>query len=75
VRRNLARGLDGPDLAAAQRQFGRDWENTPVVELTEDVCDAAAQLAEITGARSFDALHLGAVKVVGGGSSPVLLGS
>lgn len=72
VRRNLARGLEGPPLAAAQHQFSRDWENTAVVELTEEVCAAGAQLAEATGARSLDALHLGAAKVVGGGTLPLV---
>jgi predicted nucleic acid-binding protein len=72
VRRNLARELDGSDLAAARRQFERDWANTAVVELTPEVCDAAAELAEVTGARSLDALHLGAAKVVGGGALPIV---
>jgi predicted nucleic acid-binding protein len=70
VRRNLARALVGSDLAAARRQFERDWANTAVVELTHEVCEAAAELAEVTGARSLDALHLGAAKVVGGGAFP-----
>lgn len=72
VRRNLARELAGVDLAAARRQFGRDWQNMAVVELTEEVCDAAAELAELTGARTLDALHLGAAKVVGGGALPLV---
>lgn len=72
VRRNLARELSGSDLAAARRQFERDWANTSVVELTPDVCEAAAELAEVTGARSLDALHLGAAKVVGGGALPIV---
>ena len=72
VRRNLARLLSGSDLASARRQFTRDWENTAVVELTEEVCDAAAELAEATGARTLDALHLGVAKVVGGGTLPLV---
>jgi predicted nucleic acid-binding protein len=72
VRRNLARALEGNELTTARRQFQRDWEDTSVVELTEEVCDASAQLAEITGARSLDALHLGAAKVVGGGTLPLV---
>ena len=72
VRRNLARSLEGKQLAAAQRQFQRDWENTAVVELTAEVCDMAGQLAEITGARSLDALHLGAAQVAGSGSLPLI---
>ena len=72
VRRNLARALASPDLMAARRQFERDWANTAVVELTREVCEAAAELAEVTGARSLDALHLGAAKVVGGGALPIV---
>lgn len=72
VRRNLARELVGSDLAAARHQFERDWANTAVVELTFDVCEAAAELAEVTGARSLDALHLGVAKVVGGGTLPIV---
>lgn len=72
VRRGLARALVGPDLAAARRQFERDWANTAVVELTAEVCEAAAEVAEVTGARSLDALHLGAARVVGGGALPVV---
>lgn len=72
VRRNLTRELEGSDLTSARRQFERDWANTAVVELTAEVCKAAAELAEITGARSLDALHLGAAKVVGGGALPVV---
>ena len=72
VRRNLARALAGSELAAARRQFERDWKATAVVELTAEVCEAASELAEVTGARTLDALHLGAAKVVGGGALPVV---
>jgi uncharacterized protein len=72
VRRNLARLLDDRDLEAARRQFSRDWERTAVVELTEEVCQVAAELAEVTGSRTLDALHLGAARVVGGGNLPLV---
>lgn len=72
VRRSLARELQGSELTAARQQFQRDWANTAVVELTSEVCEAAAELAEITGARSLDALHLGAAKMVGGGALPIV---
>jgi uncharacterized protein len=72
VRRNLTRLLQGAALAEARRQFTRDWEGTAVVELTAEVCDAAAELAEVTGARTLDALHLGAAKAVGGGALPLV---
>ena len=72
VRRNLARSLEGASLVQARRQFERDWRAMAVVELTPEVCNAAADLAEVTGARTLDALHLGAAKVVGGGTLPVV---
>jgi uncharacterized protein len=72
VRRNLARALQGPELAVARQQFQRDWESTAVVELTREVCETAAELAEVTGARTLDALHLGAARVVGGGALPLV---
>jgi predicted nucleic acid-binding protein len=70
IRRNLARELSGPDLARARRQFERDWASTAIVELTAEVCEAAAGVAELTGARTLDALHVGAAKVIGGGGLP-----
>ncbi len=72
IRRNLVHHLDGPELAAAQRKFQRDLENISIVELTTEVCEAAAQLAEATGTRTLDAHHLGAAKVAGQGSLPVV---
>jgi predicted nucleic acid-binding protein len=70
VRRDLARELTGDDLRAARTQFDRDLQAMFVVELTPEVCEAAAEIAEVTGARTLDALHLGAARVVGGGSVP-----
>ena len=70
VRRNLVRHLHGQDLVDAQAQFRRDLANIAIVELTSQVCEAAAQLAEATGARALDALHLGAAKVAGEGGIP-----
>jgi predicted nucleic acid-binding protein len=68
VRRSLARALEGSSLVAARRQFERDWQAMAVVELTPEVCAAAAELAEVTDARTLDALHLGVARVVGGGA-------
>jgi hypothetical protein len=72
VRRNLARALEGRDLRAARAQFERDWERCDVVELDERTCEVAAGIAEATGARTLDALHLGAAQRAGGGALPVL---
>lgn len=58
-------------LETARRRFDRDRERITVVELTAEVCDAAARLAEPTGARTLDALPPGATHV-GGGAAPPL---
>lgn len=60
VRRNLARGLDGRRLSQAKRRFGQQWGEFDVVELGQDVCDKAVQIAERTRVRTLDALHLAA---------------
>jgi predicted nucleic acid-binding protein len=65
VRRNLARLLTGDALASARGAFAEDWEKILVVELDRGTCNAAASLAEQTGVKSLDALHLGAAKAAG----------
>ena len=65
VRRNLARVLESGSLEAARRRFATDWERVDVVELGTRVCELAADLAERTGLRSLDALHLGAAESLG----------
>ena len=72
VRRNLARILEGRDLSKAQQDFRADWQRTHIVELDATVCGMAADIAEITGARTLDALHLAAAQRVGGGAMPLL---
>ena len=65
VRRNLARLLSGRDAAAARSAFARDMSAISVVELDAETCEAAASIAETTGARTLDALHLAAARRVG----------
>lgn len=65
VRRNLARLLPAPGLAEAQQAFNLDWERMHVIELDEVTCNIAADLAEQTGARTLDALHLAAAARLG----------
>jgi predicted nucleic acid-binding protein len=72
MRRNLARLLDGGALTAAREQFAADWRRLHVVELDELTCEIAAGVAEATGARSLDALHLGAMSRAGRGSLTLL---
>jgi predicted nucleic acid-binding protein len=72
VRRNLPRLLEGEALAAAREQFAADWRRMNVVELDELTCEIAADVAEATGARSLDALHLGALSRAGKGTLSLL---
>lgn len=67
VRRNLARllGDDPALLRGARDAFLRDWETMHVVALDATTCARAADLAEATGARSLDALHLAAAARAG----------
>ncbi|HLF62071.1 MAG TPA: type II toxin-antitoxin system VapC family toxin [Acidimicrobiia bacterium] len=72
TRRNLARLLEGRDLNRAQQSFREDWARTNIVELDAVLCGMAADLAEVTQARTLDALHLAAAQRVGGGALPLL---
>lgn len=72
VRRNLARLLTGAALTKARRYFDADWSRTHVVELDGQTCELAATLAEVSGVRTLDALHLAALQRVGGGRIPLL---
>lgn len=62
VRRNLARLLSGRDLAAARAAFTDDLQSISIIELDEATCDSAALIAETTGVRTLDALHLAAAQ-------------
>ena len=64
VRRNLARLLSGRDLVAARLAFANDLRSFSIVELDEATCDSAAMIAETTGVRTLDALHLAAAQRV-----------
>jgi predicted nucleic acid-binding protein len=70
VRRNLARILEGDSLREHRRWFERHWVEMTVVDLTEGVCQRAAEFAESTGVRTLDALHLGAAHETGGTTFP-----
>jgi len=72
VLRNLARWLERGVRPAARAQFELDWSRMRIVELDRRVCEAAAEIAEATGIRSLDALHLGAAQLIGDGDLPIL---
>lgn len=58
VRRNLARVLDGADAAGAKRQFLEDLDAFALVSVDATICNDAARIAEQTGCRSLDSIHI-----------------
>ncbi len=64
VRRNLARLLSGGALTAARGAFSDDLQSISIIELDEGTCELAATIAETTGVRTIDALHLAAAQRV-----------
>jgi predicted nucleic acid-binding protein len=72
IRRSLARLLEDRDAAAARAAFLADLDAVSIIELDRVTCDAAADIAEITGVRTIDALHLAAARRAGGPAIPFL---
>jgi predicted nucleic acid-binding protein len=67
VRRNLGRLLAPTDATTARAAFGADLASFAIVELDAATCELAATIAEQTGVRTLDALHLGAARRLGAG--------
>jgi predicted nucleic acid-binding protein len=67
VRRNLVRLLDATSATAARAVFANDLGSFAIVELDAATCELAATVAEQTGVRTLDALHLGAALRLGTG--------
>jgi predicted nucleic acid-binding protein len=65
VRRNLTQLLAPPDASAARASFANDLASFAIVELDAATCELAATIAEQTGVRTLDALHLGAARRLG----------
>ena len=67
LRRTLSLRLqdDAAGLRRAVDAFEADWQAMYVVALDDDTCRRAAEIAETTGARTSDALHLGAAQRAG----------
>jgi uncharacterized protein len=62
VRRVLAIRLSPERLAGPRSRFLRDLERTAVVSVDPTTLGLAASLAEATGARSLDAVHLASMQ-------------
>ena len=69
VRRNVARLLEPAAAATARRAFTHELAYISILELDVATCELAATLAEQTGVRALDALHLGAARRLGTGLS------
>ncbi len=63
--RNLGRRLPGADASVAKDAFRADWQRLAVVEVDAVLAEDAGRLADLTGSRSLDALHLAALERVG----------
>jgi len=67
VRRNLARLLEPRDALAMRAAFAEDLRTLHLVEIDAVLCEDAAGVAEVTGVRTLDALHLAAARRAGDG--------
>ena len=65
VRRNLARVLPATAATAARGSFAEDLASLSIIELDAATCELAATIAEQTGVRTLDAMHLGAARRLG----------
>jgi len=65
VWRNLGRRLPGSDASVARDAFRADWQRLAVVEIDAVLAEDAGRVADLTGSRSLDALHLAALERVG----------
>ena len=65
VWRNLGRRLGPAEARAARAAFSVDWRRLAVVEIDAVLAENAGRIADLTGSRSLDALHLAAVERVG----------
>lgn len=58
VRRNLARLLDPDDALQAKRRFLADLDAFALIAIDATTCSEAARVAEQTGCRSLDSIHV-----------------
>ena len=65
LRRNVARLLPAPAATAARAAFAEDLAAFSIIEVDAATCELAATIAEQSGVRTLDALHLGAARRLG----------
>ena len=65
VWRNLGRRLVGIDAPGVRDAFRADWAHIAIVEIDAVLAESAGQIADLTGSRSLDAVHLAAMQRAG----------
>jgi len=65
VWRNVGRRLPPSEATVARGALRADWQRLTVVEVDANLAEDAGRLADLTGSRSLDALHLAALERVG----------
>lgn len=63
--RDLGNRLAGDDRRRARAALAADWRHLAIVEIDEPLTLDAAAVADLTGARSLDAIHLAAARRIG----------
>jgi len=66
VLRAIALLHDGRERQRMDAAFRSDWTRLHIVEIDEETCERAADVARAHGTRTLDALHLAAALRVGG---------
>jgi predicted nucleic acid-binding protein len=73
VRRNLRRLLDDESFTQARAVFELDWSEAQSLAIDDESAERAAGLAERTGTKSLDAIHLeGALRAGAADGVPVV---
>lgn len=65
VRRGIAKIVSAVERVTSRALFELDWQSTDVVELTAEASGLAATVAEETGLRTLDAIHVAAAMTAG----------
>ena len=65
VRRAIARIASAVDVSMTREQFNRDLAQFEVASIDTEICDRASAIAEATGVRTLDSIHLATALMFG----------
>jgi predicted nucleic acid-binding protein len=71
VRGALFRNFTGLELKNARAEFELDWARIAKIEVDRLVCARAADIVEMTGVRTLDAIHLASAHRAGAPDVPI----